>query len=197
MKNLFLIVSLVFAFVAVNAANRNDRDAEIEAVMADAKLKFTQGDNSVFQPNQNIKWRNGVQRHCRVTNCYNEKDELDHVGFLLEECDDWENSEHYYEVKLVNGKPNVINKKGVTVKHEVAGRWDMVVFRCANGAVLDVALRTGEDKDEKIAADMRDIINGVYAGTGKNTSDTVVFGAVYGADRYLLPGADYQLDYMD
>ena len=197
MKNLFLIVILVFAFVAVNAANRNDRDAEIEAVMADAKLKFTQGDNSVFQSNQNIKWRNGVQRHCRVTNCYNEKDELDHVGFLLEENDDWENSEHYYEVKLVNGKPSVINKKGVTVKHEVAGRWDMVVFRSANGAVLDVALRTGEDKDEKIAADMRDIINGVYAGTGKNTSDTVVFGAVYGADRYLLPGADYQLDYMD
>ena len=28
MKNLFLIVILVFAFVAVNAANRNDRDAE-------------------------------------------------------------------------------------------------------------------------------------------------------------------------
>ena len=195
--NFLILLMCSMMIVGARPANRGDKNAEIEAVMADAKLKFTQGDNSVFQPNQNIKWRNGVQRHCRVTNCYNEKDELDHVGFLLEECDDWENSEHYYEVKLVNGKPSVINKKGVTVKHEVAGRWDMVVFRSANGAVLDVALRTDENKDEKIDADMRDIINGVFAGTGKNTSDTVVFGAVYGADRYQLPGADYQLDYMD
>jgi hypothetical protein len=196
MRTILLMAIVVCAVMTVNAAGRSDkdRDAEIEAIMADAKLKFKQGDNSVFQPNQNIEWRNGVQNHCHVTNCYNEKDELDHVGFLLEECEDWENSEHYYEVKLVNGKPSVINKKGVTVKHEVAGRWDMVVFRNANGAVLDVALRTGEDKDEKIAADLRDIINGVYVGTGKNASDTVVFG---GADRSRLPGADYQLEYMD
>lgn len=194
MRSIFLMALAFCAVVAVNAANRNDRDSEIEAIMADAKLKFKQGDNSVFQPNQNIKWRNGVQNHCHVTNCYNEKDELDHVGFLLEECEDWENSEHYYEVKLVNGKPSVINKKGVTVKHEVAGRWDMVVFRNANGAVLDVTLRAGEDKEEKIAADLRDIINGVYVGTGKNARDTVVFG---GADRHWLPGADYQLEYMD
>lgn len=196
MKKLFFMAIVFCAVMTINAAGRSDKDidAEIEAIMADAKLKFKQGDNSVFQPNQDIEWRNGVQRHCRVTNCYNEKDELDYVGFLLEECDDWENSEHYYEVKLVNGKPSVINKKGVTVKHEVAGRWDMVVFRNANGAVLDVALRTGEDKDEKIAADLRDIINGVYVGTGKNASDTVVFG---GADRHWLPGADYRLEFMD
>lgn len=197
MRSIFLMALAFCAVVAVNAANRNDRDAEIETIMADAKLKFKQGDNSVFQPNQDIEWRNGVQLYCRVTDCYNEKDEPDHVGFLLEDCDDWESSKHYYEVKLVKGKPTVVNQKGVTVKHEVAGRWDMVVFRGANGAVLDVALRTGEGKDEKIAADLRDIINGVYVGTGKNASDTVVIGAIYGEGHSRLPGANYRLEYRD
>ncbi len=197
MRSIFLMALAFCAVMAVNAANRNDGDAEIEAVMADAKLKFKQGDNSVFQPNQDIEWRNGVQLYCRVTDCYNEKDQPDHVGFLLEDCDDWENSKHYYEVKMVKGKPTVVNQKDVTVKHEVAGRWDMVVFRNANGAVLDVALRTGEDKEEKIADDMRDIINGVYVGTGKNASDTVVFGAIYGEGHSRLPGANYRLEYRD
>lgn len=197
MRSIFLMAIAICSVMAVNAANSNDRDAEIEAVMADAKLKFKQGDNSVFQPNQDIEWRNGVQLYCRVTDCYNEKDEPDHVGFLLEDCDDWESSKHYYEVKLVKGKPTVVNQKDVTVKHEVAGRWDMVVFRDANGAVLDVALRTGEGKDEKIAADLRDIINGVYVGTGKNASDTVVFGAIYGDGHSRLPGTNYRLEYRD
>jgi len=198
MRTFFLMALAFCAVVAVNAANRTDSDSEIEAIMADAKLKFKQGDNSVFQPNQDIKWRNGVQLYCRVTDCYNEKDQPDHVGFLLEDCDDWESSKHYYEVKLVKGKPTVVNQEGVTVKHEVAGRWDMVVFRNASGAVLDVALKSNKEfEDEEIVADMRDMINGVYVGTGKNASDTVVFGAVYGKGRSHEPGADYRLNYMD
>lgn len=197
MRSFFLMALAFCAVMAVNAANRTDRDAEIEAIMVEAKLKFMQGDNSVFQPNQNIEWRNGVQYHCNVVNCYNEKDEPDHVGFLLEDCDDWESSKHYYEVIMEKGEPTVVNQKGVTVRHQVVGHWDMVVFCNANGAVLDVALRSDEDRDEKIAADMRDMINGVYVGTGKNASDTVVFGAIYGEGHSRLPGASYSLEYRD
>ena len=199
MRSFFLMTLAICAIVAVSAANRSskDKDTEMEAIMADAKLKFKQGDNSVFQPNQDIEWRNGVQLYCGVTDCYDEKDQPDHVGFLLEGCDDWESSKHYYEVKLVKGKPIVVNQKGVTVKHEVAGRWDMVVFRNANGAVLDVALKKSGRDDDEIAADLRDMINGVYVGTGKNASDTVVFGAVDHKGPSHKLGADYPLEYRD
>lgn len=198
MRKIFLLALAFCAVMAVNAASRSDkdRDAEIEAVMADAKLKLQQGDNSVFSPDQKIEWRNGAL-FCYVVNCYNENDQPDHVGFLLEDCEDWETSKHYYEVKLLKGKPTVINQKGVTVEHKVAGRWNMLVFRNASGAVLDVALRKNADNDNEIAADMRDIINGVYAGTGKNAKDTVNFGAVYSENNSRLPGADYQIQYMD
>ena len=195
MKKFILLALMLGLMMTVNA--RVNNDAEIEAVMADAKLKFQQGSNDVFLPDNNIEWRNGVQ-YCSVVSCYNEKDEPDHVAFLVEECDDWESSEHYYEVKLVKGKPMVVNQKGVTVKHEVAGRWDMLVFRNAAGAVLDVALLKQQNytlNDEECIADLKDMINGVYVGTGKNASDTVVFGPVYGCDRSFLPGADYGMEY--
>ena len=190
-----LAISTIMTFNA-NAARLDEINAKIEAIMAEAKLKFKQGDNDVFKLDQKTEWRNGAQC-CRVVECYNEKDEPDHVGFLLEECDDWESSEHYYEVKLVKGTPRVINKKGVTVKHEVAGRWDMVVFRNASGAVLDVVLRKTSSDDDEAAADLRDMINGLYAGTGNNAADTVMFGAVHGVSDSWLPGADYRLDYLD
>ncbi|MBR5638331.1 MAG: hypothetical protein IKW83_01070 [Muribaculaceae bacterium] len=198
MRSLLLLAFAVCAMVSfnVNATKQEENDAKIEAVMADAKLKFKQGDNDVFMPDNNIEWRNGTP-YCGVVSCYNEKDEPDHVAFLLEECDDWESSKHYYEVKLVKGKPVVVNQKGVTVKHEVAGRWDMLVFRNAGGAVLDVVLRKTDKYDEEDAADLRDMINGVYAGTGKNATDTVMFGAVYGVANSRLPGEDYKLEYMD
>jgi len=199
MKRFFLLVIAVFAILAINAANRvKDSDTEIESVMANSKLKFKKGDNSVFQPGQKIKWRNGVDpRNCNVVNCYNEKDEPDHVAFLLEECEDWESNKHYYEIKLVNGQPTVINQKGVTVKHELAGRWDMVVFRNASGAVLDVALRNNDNNNSESENDIRDMINGVYVGVGKNSADTVVFGMVYGEERNRLPGADYEIVCFD
>lgn len=200
MRRIFIIALAICAVIAVNAANRSskEKDAEIESIMTDAKLKFKQGDNSVFSPDQNIEWRNGVFNYrCNVVKCCNKKDEPDHLGFLLDECDDWENSKHYYEVKLVKGKPTVINQKGVTVKHEVAGRWDMIVFRNAGGAVLDVALRNNEDNNAEAEDDLRDMINGVYAGTGKNSTDTVVFGKVYGEAMHRLPGSNYWIDYIE
>ncbi len=188
------------AVVAVNAASRvdKDKDAEIAAVMADAKLKFKAGDNSVFHPveGSSYEWRNGISR-CDVVSCYDEKDEPDHLDFMLEESADPENSKHYYEVKLVNGKPTVVNHKGVTVKHQVAGRWDMIVFSNARGEVLDVALRKNVNSDDEVVADLRDMINGVWVGTGKNAADTVAFGAVFGEMRSWLPGADYGVQYMD
>lgn len=198
MRNLLLLSLAVCAMMSFNAhaTKQEDINANIEALMADAKLKFKQGDNDVFMPDNNIEWRNGAG-YCSVVSCYNEKDEPDHVAFLLEECDDWESSKHYYEVKLVKGKPVVVNQKGVTVKHEVAGRWDMLVFRNASGAVLDVALRKTDKYDDESAADLRDMINGVYAGTDKNATDTVMFGAVHGVANSWLPGADYKLEYMD
>lgn len=194
MKKFILLALMLGSMMTVNA--RVNNDDEIEAVMADAKLKFQQGSNDVFLPDNNIEWRNGVQ-YCSVVSCYNEKDEPDHVAFLLEECDDWESSEHYYEVKLVKGKPMVVNQKGVTVKHEVAGRWDMIVFRDAKGAVLDIALKKNSDNNDEVTADLRDMINGVYVGTGKNAGDTVMFGAVHGMASSWQPGADYSLEYMD
>ena len=198
MRNLLLFALAFSAMMTFNAhaTKQQENDAKIEAVMADAKLKFQQGSNDVFLPDNNIEWRNGVQ-YCSVVSCYNEKDEPDHVAFLLEECDDWESSEHYYEVKLVKGKPVVVNRKDVIVEHKVAGRWDMVVFRNAKGAVLDVALKKNSNNNDEVTADLRDMINGVYVGTGKNAGDTVMFGAVHGMARSWLPGADYSLEDMD
>ena len=177
-------------------AGRRDVNKEIEAVMADANQKINQGDNNVFLPDQNIEWRNGVF-DCQVVTCYDKNDNPSHVAFSLDERGEYENGKHYYEVAVKKGKPCVVKPNGVTVNHEVAGQWDMLVFRNASGAVLDVALKKNPGTDDEAAADMRDMLNGVYAGTGDNASDTVVFGAVYGDDGSRLPGADYRLEYMD
>ncbi|MBO4721538.1 MAG: hypothetical protein J5629_01240 [Muribaculaceae bacterium] len=204
MKKIFLLALMAGAVMTVNARvntptpNRVNNDAEIETVMADAKLKFEQGSNDVFKLDDNTMWRNGMY-DCSAS-CYYDKNDIA-VGksFYLNCANDEKLLEkHKYDVKLVKGQPVVVNKKGVTVKHQVAGRWDMLVFRDANGAVLDVALLKQENytiNDEECIADLKDMINGVYAGTGKNSGDTVVFGPNYGYDRSFLPGADYRMEY--
>lgn len=180
----------------VNPTSKRDKSADIDAVMAEAKLKFTQGTNNVFLPDDNTRWRNGMY-YCHVENYYDKHDNAVGRAFYLNYYDEKLSSKHYYEVKLVKDKPTVVNLKGVTVKHEVAGRWDMIVFRNSSGAVLDVILKKKDVYDDGTVDDLRDIINGVYAGTGKNASDSVVFGAVYGDKGYRLPGADYKLEYQE
>ena len=200
MRSLLLLALAVCAMMAFNAHARqqDENDAKIVAVMADAKLKFEQGSNDVFMLDDNTMWKNGMF-DCNVDCIYDKNDIAVGKSFYLNCADDERLLEkHKYDVKLVKGKPVVVNKKGVTVKHEVAGRWDMLVFRNASGAVLDVALLKQENytiNDEDCIADLKDMINGVYAGTGKNSGDTVVFGPVYGYDRSFLPGADYSMEY--
>ena len=199
MRCLLLFAFTVGAMITFNAhaTKQEENNAKIEAVMADAKLKFSQGSNDVFKSDDNTMWRNGV--HDCSADCYYDKNDKP-VGrsFFLNVDDDKSLEKHRYDVKLVKGKPVVVNKKGVTAEHKVAGRWDMIVFRNASGAVLDVALLKQQNytlNDEECIADLKDMINGVYVGTGKNASDTVVFGPVYGCDRSFLPGADYGMEY--
>lgn len=195
MRKVFLLLTLVSCLMVANA-RINSGNERIEAVMADSKLKFQKGDNNVFDPNSDIKWRDGIN-YCSVVHCMNEKDEYDRLAFLLEDAENWEKSNHYYEVKIVNGAPHVINRKGVTVEHLVAGMWSMVVFRNAGGAVLDVALES-LDRERQVDDDLRDMINGVYIGaSATNAKDTVEFGAIYGSRNISLPGSDYQLLYQD
>lgn len=200
MRMLFFMAIAVCAVMTVNASSRSDkeRDAEIEAIMVDSKLKYKQGSNDVFKLDDNTKWKNGMY-DCNVDCFYDKNDIAVGKSFYLNCADDERMFEkHKYDVELVKGKPVVVNKKGVTVKHEVAGRWDMLVFRNASGAVLDVALLKQENytiNDEECIADLKDMINGVYAGTGKNSGDTVVFGPVYGDDGGFYPGADYRMEY--
>ena len=194
MKNLLVLIFIMCGCVSSQARiaqrSADDINRSIEAVMADAKLKFVPGDNDVFTTGEKSHWRNGLER-CTVVSCLNKKDEISHLGFLLEECEDWDNNKHYYEVKMSKGVPRVINRKGVTVKHQVAGQWDMLVFRNSAGAVIDVALKiTGEDD---AINDMKDMFNGVWA---SNKGDTAVFGAIYGDKSYWLPGANYVMNYM-
>ncbi len=198
MRRFFLLALALCAVVAVNAASRNDkdRDAKIEAVMADAKAKFQQGNNDVFLPDDNTAWRNGISE-CQADTYYDKKDEPVGKAFYTDYIfrEELQNLSRYYQVTLVNGKPVVVNHPEVTAQHLVAGKWDMIVFRNPNGAVLDVILKQNSRNDEETINDLRDMINGVYVGTNTNASDTVIFGAVYSGDRSLLPGSEYQLEY--
>ncbi|MBR6490436.1 MAG: hypothetical protein IKT03_07885 [Muribaculaceae bacterium] len=192
MKKIIILALLVCGVMSISA--RDNKDGEIDAIMADARLKFTQGSNDVFLPDNNAEWRNGMY-DCSVEYCYDEKDQPDGMIFHLNCFDEEQFDKQSYKVKMVSGKPILVNPAGGTVQHLVAGRWDMLVFRNASGAVLDVALSKKERYDDESVADLRDMINGVYAGTGKNAGDTVAFGAIYGYDKGRLPGADYQLEY--
>ena len=194
---LLLLFGLLISQAIVRRESRAERNERIEAVMADAKLPFTTGDNSVFEFGNDISWRNGMYR-CPVIDIDDDNVKNRRVGFILDDADDYEKSKHYYEVKLTAGKPRVTNRRGVTVKHQVAGNWDLLVFSNAKGAVIDVAIRRQDnyyDDDQK--ADFRDMINGIYAGTGNNVNDTVVFGTVYDIDDYdyRLPGDGYGLHF--
>lgn len=164
--------------------------------MADAKLKFQKGDNEVFKPGNNSRWRNG-EDYCSLIDCYNDKDQCDHVALLFEDCEDWEKSSRYYEVKIVNNKPTVTNRKGFTVEHLVAGQWDLLVVRNASGAVVETAIKS----DGTVGQDAQDyaaMIEGVYVGsTATNAKDTVVFGAISGERLDFLPGTGYDLRYID
>ncbi len=190
-------VATADARIPDSRGNSAERDAAIEAVMADAKLPQQKGGNDVFTAaGTDVKWRNGLT-NCPVIAHTNERDEVSHLGFLLEQTDNWEHSRRYYEVKMSRGVPRVTNRKGVTVEHVIIGRWDMLVFRNAKRAVIDVALRS-ENVDSQGEDDLRDMINGLYVGAAQaNATDTVCFGAVYGADSGFLPGPGYELRYKD
>ena len=137
---LLLLFGLLISQAIVRRESRSERNERIEPVRADAKLPFTTGDNSVFEFGNDISWRNGMYR-CPVIDIDDDNVKNRRVGFILDDADDYEKSKHYYEVKLTAGKPRVTNRRGVTVKHQVAGNWDLLVFSNAKGAVIDVAIR--------------------------------------------------------
>lgn len=195
----FLSVCVVLnmdARIPSRSANDNVRSSDPATMIADAKLPLTLGDNDVFLPGSEATWRNGTD-NCEVVDCVNKRDEVDHLAFMLDVTGDWENNKHYYEVKLVKGSPRVVNQSGVTVKHQVAGQWDLLVFRNSKNAVIDVAIRNksaqGNNTDDEKMNDLRDLFNGVWVGA---QGDTAVMGTIMGREKRTLPGRDYVMQYM-
>lgn len=202
MKKFFLFFIFFCAMLSMDAlaagrsANGNACSSDPATMLADAKLPLTLGGNDVFLPGSNATWRNGLAR-CHVVSCEGARDQVDHLAFLLDDDDDWENSKHYYEVKLVKGTPRVVNQRGVTVRHQVAGQWDLLVFRNAKNAVVDVAIRNKDPEasgtEEELVTDLRDLFNGVWVSA---KGDTAIMGTIMGRDTRTLPGKDYAMRYM-
>ena len=149
MKKIILLVLVLCSMMGVDARVINsEKTSRLNAMIADSKVEFSIGDNAVFLPGMETEWRNGIEG-CIVVNCYNENDEVDHLGFLLDGSDDHDSSNRYYEIMMFKGKVLTYRPKDAFAYHREAGQWDMIVFRNLNGPVLDVALRTGyiEEKD--------------------------------------------------
>ena len=145
MKTLLTIVLLACCVLTVDARRKTERECEeeLKAIMADALLPLEQASNDIFEPNYSAEWRYGMN-HCRIKTFNNEQGAPDHVGFLLEDTRNWDDGNNIYKVKLIDGKPVVINHPAFTVHHLVAGRWDMIVFQDKNGQVHDVLLKCEE-----------------------------------------------------
>ncbi len=192
MKKIILLALALCCTMGVDArVNKSEKTSRLNAMIADSKLEFRKSDKAVFLPGMEIEWRNGVEG-CRVVNCYNENDEVDHLGFLLDGSDDPDSSNRYYEIMMYKGKVLTYRPNDAFAYHREAGQWDMIVFRNLKGPVLDVALRCKGDLNEEVKADMQDMINGVWVGAN---GDTVVLGHIKGYDSNWLPGADYELSY--
>ena len=192
MKKIILLALVLCSMMGVDARVINsEKTSRLNAMIADSKVEFSIGDNAVFLPGMETEWRNGIEG-CIVVNCYNENDEVDHLGFLLDGSDDPDSSNRYYEIMMFKGKVLTYRPKDAFAYHREAGQWDMIVFRNLKGPVLDVALRCKGDPYEEVKADMQDMINGVWVGA---SGDTVVLGPIEGYDSNWLPGADYELSY--
>ena len=192
MKKIILLALVLCSMMGVDARVINsEKTSRLNAMIADSKVEFSIGDNAVFLPGMETEWRNGIEG-CIVVNCYNENDEVDHLGFLRDGSDDPDSSNRYYEIMMFKGKVLTYRPKDAFAYHREAGQWDMIVFRNLKGPVLDVALRCKGDPYEEVKADMQDMINGVWVGA---SGDTVVLGPIEGYDSNWLPGADYELSY--
>ena len=77
MKKIMLVLLLISSMVSVNARVNTGRHSGVlkdaESVMADAKLKFTQGSNDVFMADDNTNWRNGMFE-CNADSYYDKND---------------------------------------------------------------------------------------------------------------------------
>lgn len=198
MKTFLTLVLLACCVLCVDARRKSDRECEEEqkAIMADALLPLTQASNDVFEPNSNVEWRYGY-RHCDLQSFNNEQGKPDHVEFILEDTGYLDEGKNIYKVKLIDGKPVVINHAGFIARHLVAGRWDMIVFQDINGQVHDVLLKCEKHDScsRKVAenGDMQDMFAGVWA----NDSNAVAeFGFIYKTkDKWAQnnPGKDYEI----
>lgn len=198
MKKFLTLVLLVCCVLFVDARWKTDSEyeKEQETIMAEALLPLEQASNDVFEPNCEAEWRYGMN-HCRIKSFNNEQGEPDHVGFMLEDTWDWDKGNNIYKVKLIDGKPVVINRPGFTASHLVAGRWDIIVFQDKNGEVHDVLLKYEKhdsySREEAENGDMQDMFAGVWA----NDSDVVTeFGFIHKTkDQWKRnnPGKDYEI----
>lgn len=194
MKKMLMTLLLVTIVTAVSFARvpTRESDEELSREMASATAALEQGDNSVFMPDDEKVWRNG-DYECNKVKVMGDNDKVSHLGFVTDpRGDDWEsNNPFYYEVKVVKGVPRVLNHKGFTVKHQMIGEWDLIVFRNAKGAVVDVLIGSDErPRYEDLMRDRQAMLNGVWVSA---RGDTASLGNEPGARYDGCPGA-YQLE---
>ena len=142
MKKSILLMLAVCCCAGVAGADNFEQ--VLKSRFENREASSAKGDNDVFVYGNHIEWRNGSTR-CSKVSIMGEDDVVEQIGFQLDDVEDWDRSKHYYEVKMVNNTPRVVNRKGITVKHEVVGDWDLIVFRNRQGAVVDVAIGERED----------------------------------------------------
>ncbi|MBR5638330.1 MAG: hypothetical protein IKW83_01065 [Muribaculaceae bacterium] len=198
MKKILTFVLLACCVLCVDARRKSDRECEkeMEAVMADALLPLEQASNDVFEPNSTMEWRYGFD-HCRIKSFNNEQGEPDHLGFMLEDTWEWNEGNNIYKVKLIDGKPVVINRPGFTASHLVAGQWDIIVFQDEKEQVHDVLLKCKEHNPYSYKKEENGDMQDMFAGVWVNDSDAVTeFGYIFKTDnrwRHVAPGNEYEI----
>ncbi len=184
------VTTLSFARIPIQAS---EGERMLNEEMASAVASLEQGDNSVFKDGNGTSWRNG-DYECSVVSCIDEKDRVSHLGFITDPRGENLEGRYYYEVKLVKGAPRVLNHKGVTVKHQKIGCWDLIVFRNASGGVLDVLIGSDDRvRQENLMRDRQAMFNGVWVSA---RGDTATLGRPVG-ERYGLCPGDYELEEVE
>ena len=194
-KTLFTMA--VLCAITASARVYNDEYAQVLRYQFENRSAASvKGDNDVFAPDNDAKWRDGNIEVEKVS-FVSETDETTHIGFLLDNTD-YNDSQHFYAVKMFNGKPRVMNRKGVTVKHETVGPWDLLVFRNSAGAVIDMAIATSDkEREMNEMIDMNALFDGIYVSA---KGDTAVFGAELNDKRdhfTVCPGVYQVMTYTD
>ena len=193
MKKSILLMLAVCCCAGVAGADNFEQ--VLKSRFENREASSARGDNDVFVYGNHIEWRNGSTR-CSKGSIMGEDDVVEQIGFQLDDVEDWDRSKHYYEVKMVNNTPRVVNRKGITVKHEVVGDWDLIVFRNRQGAVVDVAIGCEPGRiDDEMMLDQMAMLDGVYA---SERGDTAVFGPDMVLERYSACPGNYRVsDYYE